>query len=86
MEQTATINSALERIENPILIILIAVLMMAVVALWFQSKSDRQKLYDLAIETIGAIKDTNTRMGTADDRMERIEATINNISSNAKKN
>lgn len=85
MEQTATINSALERIDNPILIILIAVLMMAVVALWFQSKGDRQKLYDLAVETIGAIKDTNTRLSTADDRMERIEATINN-STNAKKN
>ncbi len=85
MEQTATINNALERIENPILIILIAVLLLAVVALWFQSKSDRQKLYDLAIETIGAIKDTNTRMGTVDDRMERIEAHLTSLS-NAKKN
>lgn len=75
MEQT-TIN-ALERIENPILIILLCVLLVAVIALWYQYTQAQKRLYELAVETVGALKDLNTRLGDLDDRLERIEAQSN---------
>ena len=74
--QQATI-SALERIENPILVILLIVLMVGIIALWMQYQKAQQRLYELAIETVGSLKDLNQRLGDQDERFERIEAKLN---------
>jgi hypothetical protein len=71
MEQQ--IPGALERIENPILIILLVVLMLAVVALWMRD-SERQKImFAMLTENIGAVKDTGNELAKVNDRLEEIE-------------
>jgi len=60
MEQI--IPQALERIENPILIILLAVLLAGVVAMWRKDLKKDAILRDLLVESIGAIKDINTTL------------------------
>ena len=76
------ITGALERIENPILIILLAVLMLGIVMLWWQYNKVQTRLYDLAVETVGALKDTNSRLSDLSDQTERIEAKINSNEKN----
>lgn len=71
MEQTTIL--ALERISNPILTILLGVLMIAIVALWLQYQSVQKRLYELAIETVGALKDTNTRLANIGEELEQIK-------------
>lgn len=57
------IPNALERIENPILIILLAVLMAAGVALWFSYRALQQQFVQMLVENIGALKDVNATLG-----------------------
>lgn len=67
------IHNALERIENPILIILLAVLMLAVVALWFWNRSLQQRLMDALIQNVQAITNLNATLGNMKERLECIE-------------
>lgn len=75
------INGALERIENPILIILLVVLMAAVIALWLRDSSRQEIMFALLRENIGAVKDTAAELGRLNDRLEEIE---NRLPSSAK--
>ncbi len=70
------IPGALERIENPILIILLVVLMLAVVALWLRD-SERQKImFAMLSENIGAVKDTGAELRRINERFGRISRAL----------
>lgn len=71
MEQQ--IGSSLEQIQNPILVILLAGLMAAVVALWIRDQQNRRTIVEMLMENIGAIKDVNTRLSGIDERLESLE-------------
>jgi hypothetical protein len=67
------IHNSLEQIQNPILVILLAVLILAVAALWIRDAQNRRQLVEALIENIGAIKDTNTKLASMDERLDDIE-------------
>jgi Tfp pilus assembly protein PilO len=71
MEQQ--IPNALERIENPILIVLLACLMVAVVALWFWNKSLQQRIYDALLQNVAAMTNLNATLGNMKERLDNIE-------------
>lgn len=60
MEQS-TVN-ALERVDNPILIILLVVLITSNIAVFNLYRIAQRNLYELAVETVGVLKDLNTRL------------------------
>ena len=60
MEQS-TVN-ALERVDNPILIILLVVLITSNIAVFKLYLTSQHNLYELAVETVGVLKDLNTRL------------------------
>lgn len=70
------INNALEKIENPILIILLVALLVAIVFLWRAYQSASERTYLLAVETVGALKDLV-------NRLENIENSIGDQQHNA---
>jgi hypothetical protein len=67
------IHNSLEQIQNPILVILLGVLMLAVAALWLRDAKSRELLVEMLMENIGAIKDVNTKLTSVDDRLDEIE-------------
>lgn len=71
MEQQ--IPNALERIENPILIVLLVCLMVAVVALWFWNKSLQQRIYDALLQNVAAMTNLNATLGNMKERLDNIE-------------
>lgn len=71
MEQQ-TIN-ALERIDNPILIILIVVLLAAVVALWYSNKSLQNRLMEALIQNIAAISNINSTLANFKEQIEELK-------------
>ena len=85
MEQQ--VGNALERIENPILIILIAVLLIAVGWLSIWVRSLQQKLLDTLLENVAAVTNINTNLGgmnagltSVNARLEAIENKLSNLS------
>lgn len=60
MEQQIPV--ALERIENPILIILLVVLMMAVIALWMRDMAREKRLVEMILGNIGSLKDIDATL------------------------
>lgn len=64
MEQSAI--NALERVDNPILIILLVVLIGGIIAVFNLYRIAQRNLYDLAVETVGVLKDLNTRLAQRD--------------------
>jgi O-antigen/teichoic acid export membrane protein len=66
------LNSALERIDNPILIILLVALLVAIVFLWRAYQHAQQRMYALAVETVGSLKDLTARLESIDDRLDNI--------------
>lgn len=64
------LNSALERIDNPILVILLVALLVAIVFLWRAYQAANQRAYALALETVGSLKDINNRLDSMDERLE----------------
>lgn len=71
MEQQ--IPNALERIENPILIVLLVCLMVAVVALWLWNKSLQQRIYDALLQNVAAMTNLNATLGNMKERLDNIE-------------
>lgn len=71
MEQQ--IPNALERIENPILIVLLVCLMVAVVALWLWNKSLQQRIYDALLQNVAAMTNLNATLGNMKERLDSIE-------------
>jgi sensor domain CHASE-containing protein len=67
------IPNALERIENPILIILLAALMVAVVALWLHNLNMQRRLQEALIQNVQAMVNINATLAYINDRLERIE-------------
>lgn len=67
------IPNALERIENPILIVLLVCLMVAVVALWFWNKSLQQRIYDALLQNVAAMTNLNATLGNMKERLDNIE-------------
>ena len=65
------INNALERIENPILVILLVALLIAIIFLWRAYQSAMERTYALAVETVGALKDLNARLENIDEAIQQ---------------
>lgn len=70
MEQT--LSGALERIENPILIILLGVLMIAVAALWLRDAERQKMMYSFLEENIGAVHDTAAELARIREQLEEL--------------
>lgn len=70
MEQQ--VANALERIENPILVILLVVLMVACVALWMELRASRK----LVPEYIAAVTNTNAVLQNMAQRLDDIEEAV----------
>jgi hypothetical protein len=62
MESTVQLTNALERIDNPILVILLIALAVAVAALWRAYLKATTATYELAVETVGTLKDIANRL------------------------
>ena len=71
MEQQ--IPNALERIENPILVVLLVCLMLAVVALWLWNRAMQQRLMDALIQNVAAVTNLNATLGNMSERLGIIE-------------
>lgn len=69
------LNSALERIDNPILVILLVALLVAIVFLWRAYQAAQQRMYALAVETVGSLKDINARLDSLDERLDNLTTT-----------
>lgn len=89
MEQQV-ITNALERIDNPILLLLLAVLVFAIVFLWKHYVKREQMLTEVAISAVGGLKDINAAIGGFKEtenqqthylveRIERIEVACEQI-------
>ncbi len=74
MEQQVV--NALERIENPILIILLVVLMVACVALWMELRAARKQQLELLPEYIAAVTNTNAVLQNMAQRLDDIEEAV----------
>jgi LPS O-antigen subunit length determinant protein (WzzB/FepE family) len=71
MEQQAA--NALERIQNPILIILLVVLMLAVSVLWYSYIKMQKTLMDTLVQNIQAITNLNGTLSNMRERLDGIE-------------
>lgn len=71
MEQTAL--NALERIENPILVILLVALMVACIVLWRTVSALQKDLMRIIEQHVQAVTNLNATLANINDRLERIE-------------
>lgn len=71
MEQT-TLN-ALERIENPILVILLVALMLACIVLWRTVTTLQKDLMRIIEQHVQAVTNLNATLANISERLERIE-------------
>ena len=74
MEQQAV--NALERIENPILILLLVALMTACVALWFALRAALKQQLEILPEYIPAVTNTNAVLQNMAQRLDDIEEAV----------
>ena len=71
MEQQ--LPNALERIENPILIILLVVLLLASGGLWFAYRALQQRLMEALLQMVAAVTNLNATLADIKERLEEIE-------------
>ena len=71
MEQQ--LPNALERIENPILIILLVVLLLASGGLWFAYRALQQRLMEALLQMVAAVTNLNATLADMKERLEEIE-------------
>jgi hypothetical protein len=67
MEQQAINN--LEQIENPILALLLIVLIVAHIFQYRERTKLQERLYIIATESVGAIKDVTTRLEDIEEKL-----------------
>ena len=71
MEQQAV--HALERINNPILVILLIALMVACVTLWMAYRNAQSKVMDALLTNISAMGNLNSTLANMKERLDEIE-------------
>lgn len=74
MEQQ--IPAALERIENPILIILLVVLIIGGVSLWFAYRALQTRLMDALLKNIEAMTNINAALSNIKERLDELENAV----------
>lgn len=77
MEQT-TLN-ALERIENPVLIILLVVLMAAGIVLWRAYSALQKDVMQLMIQNVQALTNLNATLANMNDRLDGVDARLEKL-------
>jgi cytochrome b subunit of formate dehydrogenase len=77
MEQT-TLN-ALERIENPILVILIVALMVVGIVLWRAYTALQKDMVQVMLQHVQALTNLNATLAGMNERLDGIEARMERI-------
>lgn len=67
------IPGALERIQNPILIILLVVLLIASSGLWFAYRALQNRLMEALLQMVAAVTNLNATLSNMKERLDEIE-------------
>ena len=73
------VANALERIENPILIILLVVLLTAVVFLWRWNMAMQNRMMELLVQNVQVVTNLNATLANMNERLENVEERLTSL-------
>lgn len=79
MEPNVVVSNALERIENPILIILLVVVLTDVVVLWRQYQTLQNRMMELLVQNVQVVTNLNATLANMSERLESVEERLTSL-------
>lgn len=79
MEPNVVVSNALERIENPILIILLVVVLTDVVVLWRQYQTLQNRMMELLVQNVQVVTNLNATLANMAERLESVEERLTSL-------
>ena len=77
--ESKVLHNALERIDNPILVILLLLLVTAVVLLWRWNMSMQNRMMELLIQNVQVVTNLNTTLANMSDSLENVEDRLTSL-------
>lgn len=77
--ESKIMSNALERIENPILVILLMVLVTAVVLLWRWNMAMQNRMMELLVQNVQVVTNLNATLANMAERLENVEDRLTSL-------